>query len=401
MTDAPWQGDASSLVEAFRKGEPSPLPELPVHYADYAAWQRRWLDGEVLDKQLGYWTEALRGAPQALDLPLDHPRPQSPSHRGGRRAFALSPELSASLHALARKENVTLFMLLLAAFDVLLHRYTGQGSVLVGSPVAGRGQRETEGLIGFFVNTLVLRCDLSGDPDVLTLMRRLRGAVEDALRNQQVPFDRVVSTLGASRGQDLNPLVRTSFVLENAPFPELAFPGLVSTLLMENVHGGVQGTAKFELGLVMIESMACGTPVVATRIWGTPEVVASPAAGVLAELKRRGIRAGILSNGDPEMLGVAVRSAGFADLLQHVISVHTVQRFKTDPAAYALGPQTLKLPAREILFVSSNGWDAIGATWFGYTTLWVNRAGLPLEQLDTEPTRIGSSLREVLDFFAA
>jgi len=120
---------------------------------------------------------------------------------------------------------------------------------------------------------------------------------------------------------------------------------------------------------------------------------------VLVELKRRGIVAGILSNGDPEMLGVAVKSAGFSGLLNHVLSVHGVQRFKTDPAAYALGPQALKLPADQILFVSSNGWDAIGATWYGYTTLWVNRAGLPLEQLDTSPTRIGSSLRDVLDFF--
>jgi 2-haloacid dehalogenase len=120
---------------------------------------------------------------------------------------------------------------------------------------------------------------------------------------------------------------------------------------------------------------------------------------VLAELNQRGVPAGILSNGDPEMLAVAVKSAGFADLLQHVLSVHGVQRFKTDPAAYALGPDALKLPAREILFVSSNGWDAIGATWYGYTTLWVNRAGLPLEQLDTEPTRTGTSLRDVLDFF--
>ena len=120
---------------------------------------------------------------------------------------------------------------------------------------------------------------------------------------------------------------------------------------------------------------------------------------VLAALKQRGIPAGILSNGDPEMLAVAVKSASLVELLAPVLSVHEVKRFKTDPAAYALGPQSLKLPAREILFVSSNGWDAIGATWFGYTTLWVNRAGLPLEQLDTPPSRIGSSLRDVLDFF--
>ena len=122
---------------------------------------------------------------------------------------------------------------------------------------------------------------------------------------------------------------------------------------------------------------------------------------VLVELKRRGVPAGILSNGDPEMLAVAVKSAGLAELLAPLLSVHAVQRFKTDPASYALGPEAMKLPAREILFVSSNGWDAIGATWFGYTTLWVNRAGLPREQLDTAPSRSASTLRAVLDFFPA
>jgi 2-haloacid dehalogenase len=120
---------------------------------------------------------------------------------------------------------------------------------------------------------------------------------------------------------------------------------------------------------------------------------------VLQALKARDIPAGILSNGDPQMLAVAVKSAGLDGLLDPLISVHETRRYKTDPAAYALGPAALKLPVRDILFVSSNGWDAIGATWYGYTTLWVNRAGLPLEQLDTEPTRIGSSLRAVLDFF--
>ncbi len=120
---------------------------------------------------------------------------------------------------------------------------------------------------------------------------------------------------------------------------------------------------------------------------------------VLRELKARGVACAILSDGDPEMLAVGVKSAGFEPYLAHVLSVHGVRKYKTDPATYALGPQALGLPARQILFVSSNGWDAIGATWFGYTTLWVNRQGLPLEQLDTEPTRIGTSLHDVLAFF--
>jgi 2-haloacid dehalogenase len=120
---------------------------------------------------------------------------------------------------------------------------------------------------------------------------------------------------------------------------------------------------------------------------------------VLQALKARGVPTGILSNGDPQMLAVSVRSAGFEPWLDHVISVEPVRRFKTDPATYGLGVQALGLDAHEVLFVSSNGWDAIGATWFGYTTLWVNRAGLPLECLDTEPTRIGATLRDVLSFF--
>jgi 2-haloacid dehalogenase len=121
---------------------------------------------------------------------------------------------------------------------------------------------------------------------------------------------------------------------------------------------------------------------------------------VLEALKKRGIPAGILSNGDPDMLAVSVKSAGFAELLHPLLSVHTVRRFKTDPAAYALGPAALGLPAKEILFVSSNAWDAIGATWFGYSTLWVNRSGQPPEQLDTEPTRSGRTLRDVLGFLS-
>ena len=122
---------------------------------------------------------------------------------------------------------------------------------------------------------------------------------------------------------------------------------------------------------------------------------------VLTQLKARGVRTGILSNGDPDMLAVAVKSAGFSGLLQHVISVHPTRRYKTDPAAYALGPITLDLPAKDILFVSSNAWDAVGATWFGYTTLWVNRTGAPPEQLETEPTFTGRSLRDVLSHFPA
>src|SRR5262249_47312908 len=135
---------------------------LPVQYADYAAWQRRWLDGEVLDEQLGYWRNRLTGAP-LLDLPTDRLRPRTESHRGAWRALLLPPELSAALRVLGRRESATLFMTLLAAFDALLSRYAGQDDIVVGTPVAGRGRMELEGLLGFFVNTLVLRTSVGDD----------------------------------------------------------------------------------------------------------------------------------------------------------------------------------------------------------------------------------------------
>jgi amino acid adenylation domain-containing protein len=249
------QREVAVLYEAFRRGEPSPLPELPVHYADYAAWQRRWLEGEVLDKQLGYWTEALRGAPQALDLPVDHPRPQSPSHRGGRRAFALSPELSASLHALARKENVTLFMLLLGAFDVLLHRYTGQDDIVVGSPIAGRTAAATEGLIGFFVNTLVLRARFAEDVTFSGLLAEVREACLGAYAHQDVPFERLVRELAPERDMSRTPLFQVMFIHQNAPresAPREAAPREAGAANRRSVTVD-DTTAKFDLTLTMVE----------------------------------------------------------------------------------------------------------------------------------------------------
>ncbi len=249
------QREVATLYEAFRKGEPSPLPELPVHYADYAAWQRGWLSGEVLDKQLGYWTEALRGAPQAIDLPTDHPRPQSPSHRGGRRAFALSPELSASLHALARKENVTLFMLLLGAFDVLLHRHTGQDDIVVGSPIAGRTAAATEGMIGFFVNTLVLRARFAEEITFSGLLAEVREACLGAYAHQDVPFERLVRELAPERDMSRTPLFQVMFIHQNAArdsAPREGAPREPGTGKRRGVTVE-DTTAKFDLTLTMVE----------------------------------------------------------------------------------------------------------------------------------------------------
>ncbi|MEO7330650.1 MAG: amino acid adenylation domain-containing protein, partial [Minicystis sp.] len=244
------QREVAALYEAFRKGEPSPLRALPVQYADYAAWQRRWLSGDTLEQQLSYWTEALRGAPTSLDLPTDRPRPVVPTLRGARRSFALSAEASQALHALAQRENVTLFMLLLAAFDVLLHRYAGQGSVLVGTPIAGRGQRETEGLIGFFVNTLVLRADLEPALPFTDLLARVRESCLGAYTHAELPFERLVQKLAPERELSRTPLFQVMFVLQNAAVQRAA--GEASSKSRRGVSLE-SSTVKFDLTLTMIE----------------------------------------------------------------------------------------------------------------------------------------------------
>ena len=190
-----WR-ELGALYEAFSRGEPSPLAELPVQYADYALWQRRWLTGEVLEEQLGYWREQLAGA-GALELPTDHPRPAVRTHLGARQELVLPEPLTRALKELSRQEGTTLFMVLLGAFQALLSRYSGQEDVAVGSPIAGRNQAETEDLIGFFVNTLVMRTDLSGDPTFKELLGRVREVALGAYAHQDLPFERLVEELQA------------------------------------------------------------------------------------------------------------------------------------------------------------------------------------------------------------
>ncbi|HEX8320035.1 amino acid adenylation domain-containing protein, partial [Longimicrobium sp.] len=179
--------ELSALYTAYREGRGSPLPELAVQYADYAVWQREQLAGEVLDRQLAYWKERLAGAPELLELPTDHPRPAVQTHRGAMVPVELSLELLERLQALGRSEGATLYMVALAAFQVLLGKYAGSEDVVVGSPIAGRGRNEVEGLIGFFVNTLVLRTDLSGDPSFREVLRRVREVTLGAYEHQEVP----------------------------------------------------------------------------------------------------------------------------------------------------------------------------------------------------------------------
>ncbi len=225
------------------------LPDLPVQYADFAAWQRAWLTGDVLDAHRGWWRGRLAGAPPALELPTDRPRPAAWSGRGAAHPFALAPELSGALKALARAEGATPFMVLLAAWQVLLGRWSGQDDVVVGTPVAGRTAAETEGLVGLFVNTLALRVDLSGDPPFREVVARVRDAALGAYAHQELPFERLVEELGVRRDLARNPVFQVVFALQNTP----GLPVEMSGVRLE-VEGAESATAKFDLALAMAES---------------------------------------------------------------------------------------------------------------------------------------------------
>jgi hypothetical protein len=206
----------TSLYESFRQGGGSPLPELSVQYADFAVWQREWLQGEVLHEQIEYWRQRLVGAP-VFELLIDRTRSAKPSHRGANVPFNLSTELAQSLKALSRREGVTMFMLLLAAFKTLLHRYTGVTDIVVGTPIANRNRVEIERLIGFFVNMLALRADLSSDPTFLEVLRQVRDITLGAFANQDLPFEKLVEDVRWERRLEQAPIFRIAFVLQNLP----------------------------------------------------------------------------------------------------------------------------------------------------------------------------------------
>ncbi|WP_272419266.1 amino acid adenylation domain-containing protein [Polyangium jinanense] len=207
--------------EAARAGRAAVLPELRVQYADYALWQRSWLSGDVLERQLGYWREQLAGV-APLELPTDRPRPAVPSHRGASVKVSLGAELTEGLRALARRQGVTLFMVLLAGFQALLHRLSGQEDIAVGTPIAGRTQKELEGLIGFFVNTLVLRADMGKNPRFVDLLAEVKETTLDAYAHQDIPFEKLVEELAPARDLSRQPLFQVMFVLQNTPTSTLA-----------------------------------------------------------------------------------------------------------------------------------------------------------------------------------
>ncbi len=238
------------LYHSFSQDKPSPLPELPVQYADFAVWQRGWLQGEVLDAQLAYWEQQLAGAPALTRLRTDHPRPPVQSFRGARRSAVLPAELAERLRQLSRREDCTLFVTLLAAFQTLLHLEAGEEDVLVGSPLSYRNWREVEGLIGFFANTLVFRGNLAGDPTFRELLARTRRTVLDAFAHQHLPFDRLVEALRPERSLAHSPIFQVGFTFQTAAAEApLKVPGLTAERLDFEVE-----TTQFDLNLTLSDS---------------------------------------------------------------------------------------------------------------------------------------------------
>ena len=217
---------------------------LPVQYADYAAWQRDWLSGAELERQTGYWRDTLAGAPELLELPVDRPRPALQTHSGAWLRRTLSGELTTSLQAVGRAEHCTLFMVLVAAFDMVLARYSGAADVVIGTPIAGRGRTELEGLIGFFVNTLVLRTSVDGNPTFCELLGRVRQTSLDAYAHQDLPFEKLVEVLSPQRNRSYNPVVQVLFTVHNQPVNLFVPDGLK----VETVDVG-NDASKFDLSV--------------------------------------------------------------------------------------------------------------------------------------------------------
>ena len=241
--------EVSALYGAFLQGEPDPLPELAIQYADYAAWQRQWLQGEALAKQIEFWRTHLQGAPALLELPTDRPRPAVQTYAGDRVDVRLSPELTASRRALAQRHGATRFMTLLADWSLLLSRLSGQKDVVVGTPVANRQRAEVEPLIGFFVNTLALRVDLDADPTVAELLAQVKSTTLDAYAHQDLPFEQVVEALAPERSLSYSPVFQAVLSLNNTRggrYQDVRLPGLtVEPVAM------TRDTAHFDIELLL------------------------------------------------------------------------------------------------------------------------------------------------------
>ncbi|HVR08994.1 MAG TPA: amino acid adenylation domain-containing protein, partial [Thermoanaerobaculia bacterium] len=245
------QRELAELYVAHAAGRAAVLPDLPVRYADYAQWQRRWLRGAVLAGEIAWWRQRLAGLPAVLALPADRPRPPVESHRGARRPVTIEPALAATLAGLGRRQGATLFMVLLAAFDAVLSQATGEPRLAVGTPIAGRTRVEVYELIGFFVNTLVLAADLGGNPPFAELLAQVRETALEAHAHQHLPFEKLVEELEPARSLAHSPLFQVMFALQNLPRTVLAVEGLT----LERADAGAPA-AKFDLTLALGETGA-------------------------------------------------------------------------------------------------------------------------------------------------
>jgi amino acid adenylation domain-containing protein len=276
--------ELSALYGAFRRGQPDPLAPLPVQYADYAAWQRRWVEGDVLQAQAEYWTETLAGAPALLELPTDRPRPARQDHAGGAVGVDLGEELTAALKALSQRHGTTLFMTLLAGWAAVLARLSGREDVVVGTPSANRGRAEIEGLIGFFINTLALRVDLSGSPTVAELLAQVRARSLGAQQNQDIPFEQVVELVQPARSLAHSPLFQVMFTWQNASEGRLELPGLrLGAVGSASPQLSSQPTARFDLSLSLGEA---GGRIVGSVVYATALFERATAERHLAYLRR-------------------------------------------------------------------------------------------------------------------
>jgi hypothetical protein len=240
--------DLASLYQAAKEKTLAQLPELEIQYADYAAWQRNWLQGEVLDKQLAYWRQQLEGAPPVLSLPTDRVRPATQTFRGAMYEHTLPRSLADAVRVLSRQQGATPFMTMLASFDALLHYSTGQEEIVVGTDMANRTSVKTESLIGFFVNLLVLRLNLGGNPSFEQLTARAREMALGAYAHQDVPFDKLVEELRPERNLSHSPLVQVLFVQQNTPLSTASFPGL------EISRFKIEVESKFDMAVFVSEA---------------------------------------------------------------------------------------------------------------------------------------------------
>jgi amino acid adenylation domain-containing protein len=242
--------ELAAHYSAFATGSSARLPELDIQYPDFSVWQREYLSGERLEKQVSYWKRQLAGAPGHIELPTDRPRPQMQTFRGSQMSLTIPPELSLKLKQLAHKNESTLFMMLLGAFSVLLARYSGQEDVVVGSPIAGRTHAETENLIGFFVNTIPLRASMASNPPFAQLLASVRNTTLDAYAHQDLPFEKLVEELKPERDLSRNPIFQVMFALQNVPREMAELP----RLKLSPFRAGNAVNSKFDLSLMAVEN---------------------------------------------------------------------------------------------------------------------------------------------------